>query len=99
MSQPVNQPTWWELHLRKARGEPLSQQDQQQYDAEIARQDQEAPPLKSDLETLKKMREEVLALARDNTSLRSRLAALDKEIQLIENSLSRETRKALGVGG
>ena len=56
MNQPIDQHSWWELHLRKARGETLTQREQQLYDAETARQDQEAQPLKSDLETLKSLR-------------------------------------------
>ena len=61
---------WWDLHLRKARGETLSENEQQFYEAELARQDREAPPLKSDLETLKQLREQVLALASVNGELR-----------------------------
>jgi hypothetical protein len=39
----TDQAAWWQLHLRKARGEVLSPDEQQRYDAEMARHDQEAP--------------------------------------------------------
>ena len=42
MNHPVDPRIWWDWHLRKARGETLSEQEQQLYDAEVARQDREA---------------------------------------------------------
>src|SRR5260370_41703420 len=98
MNQPPDQRLWWELHVRKAPGETLSETEQQLYDVEVARQDQEALPLKNDLEALRKMRGQVLALGRDNTELRSRLSELEKEIQRVEAALSPEARHVLGVG-
>lgn len=98
MTQPVDPRLWWELHLRKARGETLSETEQQLYDAETARQDREAPPLAADLQALKELRDQVRTLARDNTALRARLNDLDAEICRIEAALSREARQALGVG-
>jgi predicted RNase H-like nuclease (RuvC/YqgF family) len=98
MTQSVDPRLWWELHLRKARGETLSEAEQQLYDAETARQDRQAPPLASDLQALKELRDQVRALARDNTALRARLSDLDAEIRRVEAALSRETRQALGVG-
>ncbi len=98
MRQPIERSPWWELHLRIARGETLSEQEQQLYDAEVARQDREAPPLKTDLESLRTMREQVLALGRDNVELRSRVDELEREIRRVEHALSAETRQALGVG-
>ena len=68
------------------------------YDAEMARQDQEAPPLHLDLAALKRMREQLLALASANAELRTRVTELDQEIHRIEQSLSPEMREALGVG-
>ena len=98
MSQPLDWSTWWDLHLRLARGETLSEQEQQLYDAEVARQDREAPPLKSGLEALKAMRQQVLDLGLDNADLRSQVTDLEKDIRLVEQALSEETRQALGVG-
>jgi len=98
MSDAIESSGWWDLHLRKARGETLSETEQQLYDAELARQDREAPPLENDLEGLKQLRQQVLALGRDNADLRKRLSELDSEIHLIEQSLSEQTRQLLGVG-
>jgi predicted RNase H-like nuclease (RuvC/YqgF family) len=83
--------------VRKARGETLSEAEQQLYDAEIARQDREAQPLGSDLQALKELREQVRTLSLHNTSLRARLSDLDAEIRRVEAALSREARQALGV--
>ena len=81
MSQ-VNDPrAWWDLHLRKARGETLSEQEQQLYDADVARQDREALPLRGDLESLKEMRAQVRSLTRSNTNLQSRLTELDQCVE------------------
>jgi hypothetical protein len=98
MSDAIESSVWWDLHLRKARGATLSEAEQQFYDAELARQDREAPPLKSGLEALKQLRQQVLALGRDNAEPRTRLGELDREIDLIEQSLSEQTRQLLGVG-
>ncbi|MBL8799975.1 MAG: hypothetical protein JNM56_39195 [Planctomycetia bacterium] len=75
MSHDAERPGWWELHLRHARGEPLSEEEQQQYAAEMARQDHEAAPL-GNLDTLKKLRNELDDLLEENTQLRSRLEQL-----------------------
>jgi hypothetical protein len=88
---------WWELHLRQARGESLSEEEQRFYDAEIARQDREASPLKSDLGSLKKLRAQVCNLPRTNAQLRARLVELETQMQNVEQSLSQETREALGA--
>jgi hypothetical protein len=98
VSQSIDWSTWWNLHLRIARGEALSAEEQQLYDAEVARQDREVPPLKTDIESLKTMREQVLALGRENAKLRSRVEELEREIGRVEHSLNDETRQALGVG-
>jgi hypothetical protein len=98
MSPSRESSDWWNLHLRKARGETLSDSEQHFYDAELARQDHDAPPLKSDLETLKKLRHQVLATGNVNSELRKRLSDLEEDIRHIEQSLSRETRQVLGVG-
>src|SRR5262245_33706470 len=90
-------PGWWELHLRKARGEALSEEEQRAYDAELARQEREAPPLMSDLDSLRKLREQVLQLARANAELGARVRELEGEVQRLERALSKETRRAIGV--
>jgi hypothetical protein len=64
-------PWWWELHLRKARGEQLSEEEQSRYDAEMTRQDQ-AAPLEVDLETTCQLLQE------ENETLRRRIAELER---------------------
>ena len=90
---------WWELHLRKARGEALSDSEQTLYESELARQDREASPLSCDMDTLKQLRVQAGKLERTNADLRSRLTMLEKEIEAVEKSLSDEARTALGVQG
>ena len=97
MSDPIDPSVWWELHLRKARGGSLSEEEQRLYNTEAARQDREAAPLKIDLGSLKKMRQQVCALRQAGSQWRDRLAELDREIQRAEQSLSPETCAALGV--
>ena len=45
----MNQQEWWELHLRKARGETLSDGEQRAYQDELARHEEQSPPLLIDL--------------------------------------------------
>jgi hypothetical protein len=96
MTQEAKQPTWWDLHLRKARGEVLSEAEQRRYDEEMARQDREAP-LTGDIEMLKRMRATAAALGEESAQLRARIERIEKEIQRIEQGLSRQTRELLGV--
>jgi hypothetical protein len=97
MSASSGPRSWWELHLRKARGEALTEQELREYDQEMARQDREAPPLTGDLGELRNLREKVLALAQGNATLRNRIGELENEIKAVEQSLGRQAREALGV--
>ena len=98
MNEANNQPTWWDLHLRKARGESLSATEQSRYDSELARQDAEALPLHADLQSLKAMRDQVTALSETNAAMRDRIAHLTRQIRDTELALNEQTRMALGVG-
>jgi hypothetical protein len=97
MNDIQNPAGWWELHLRKARGEALSAEEMQIYQSELTYQDAYAPPLNGGLGALRKLRTELADLGTENAALRSRLSELDQEIRLVEKSLSEETREALGV--
>jgi cell division protein FtsB len=97
MTNDTERPGWWELHLRHARGEPLSAAEQQQYAAELARHDRE-PDLASNLATLKQLRAELATWTQENAQLRSRIASLEQEIHAAEQKLKPQTRKLLGVG-
>jgi hypothetical protein len=93
----MNQQTWWEMHLRKARGEVLSAEDERAYQDELTRQEERATPLTTDLAVLKQLHEEFLALSHENHELRTRLAALENEIRRVEQQMSREARQAIGI--
>jgi hypothetical protein len=97
MIESSNFVSWWELHLRKARGESLSGEEQNRYDAEIAKQDREAAPLTNDLESLRRMRCESEELASANARLVDRIADLTRQARAVERGLSEATRSALGV--
>jgi chromosome segregation ATPase len=97
MTQPA--PSWWQLHLRKARGESLSQAELQAYEAELARQDKEAPRLNTDVATLIDLRTQISHLAQLNGDYRSRLAELEAEVQHLEQALAQPAREALGLKG
>ena len=87
---------WWQLHLRLARGESLSAEEQNRYDVirdELDRDDElqllaDAKHAKTDLRQLEAERDE---LDRRRQQLDSRIAAL-------EGRLSSQTRQLLGVG-
>jgi len=87
MSAPIGAQNWWELHLRKARGEALTEQELQQYEAQVARQDREVPPLTVDLDELRSLREKMFSLARENVTLRNRIGELENEIRFVEQAL------------
>ncbi len=88
---------WWSLHLRRARGEILSTDEQHRLDMELAKQDRIAPPLRTDLVSLKRLREEVLHRSQENDQLHARLAQLEQERTRVERALSPEIRQLLGV--
>ncbi len=87
---------WWQLHLRLARGESLSAEEQNRYDTirdDLDRYDKlqllaDAKHAKTDLRQLEAERDE---LDRRRQQLDSRIAAL-------EGRLSGQTRQLLGVG-
>lgn len=96
MSEEGNNKHWWTLHLKKARGQELSEAEQQIYDAEVARLDR-TDTGKVDIDALKKLRAEVAELAEQNDELRTRAAELQGQIHNVEKALSKETRDLLGV--
>jgi len=95
MEHGPDRPAWWVLHLRKAKGEHLSEAEQQLYDVEMAHQDQAAAL--QPLAALRELRASINALAQQNADVRTRLAQLEQEIHSVEQTLSRQTRELLGV--
>jgi len=94
MADTPAQPTWWDLHLRQARGEVLSDAEQARCEAEVAALDKVTAP---SLVGLRRLREEVKTSALRNAELRQRVALLEEAVRTAEQSLSAATREALGV--
>lgn len=83
MNPEPQTPSWWELHLRHARGETLTEAERQTYEAELARHDQAAPPL-GNLDVLRQLRAATDQQGRANAQLRERLAKLQAEVRAAE---------------
>jgi cell division protein FtsB len=97
MNEKLDPKSWWQLHLRNARGETLSESERQQYEAELHRQESEAKPFTSDLGKVKQLRAQAAELKLASVELRTRLSDLEHEIDAVEDSLSETARSALGV--
>ncbi len=87
---------WWALHLRVARGEPLTPEERAAYDNGLAELDQrETMPRVG--ETARAMRATVAALAAEHAVLAARRQELDAEIARLEAALGKQARQLLGV--
>jgi hypothetical protein len=84
MSENPQSPSWWQLHLRKARGEILSDAEEQEHAAEMARHDA-ADTLSVDLTELLTLRKSMTDLAQENDRLRQRVRELGKMLRLCSN--------------
>lgn len=60
----ATQPTWWDLHLRNARGESLSDAERLRYDAELMRQDRNDPTRRG-WQGMKDVRNQAIALGKE----------------------------------
>jgi hypothetical protein len=88
---------WWNLHVRKACGETLSEQEQQDYEAGVQELDAEES-IPSNIAELRRMKASILALEAENALLRERKRQLDAEISALESSLDPEVKELLQVG-
>jgi hypothetical protein len=88
---------WWNLHIRVARGETLTQAEQQVYEAGVQSLDREER-ISGDLTRLKALRARVSELEAENGRLREQRRLLDEQIAAIESHLSAETQQELGIG-
>jgi|CXWL01.1.fsa_nt_gi cell division protein FtsB len=87
---------WWVLHVRRARGESLSQEEMATYESELKRlHDDEI--LAEDLPALRQARQAVIDLDRRCDQLQTRRQNLKQEIARLESALSDETRQQLGI--
>jgi hypothetical protein len=84
---------WWALHLRHARGEALSPEEQTVYHQHVSRLDAEEV-LIDDLEEWRRQREEIKRLELECNELQSRRRALAEEIAELDALLSGRPRVA-----
>ena len=90
-------PTWWELHVRVARGESLTADETVVYQA---RNDTSNAEDESELlEMAKHARHDLTSLASERAQLERRHQELDAEIRLLESRMAQQTGRLLGVAG
>lgn len=79
---------WWQLHIRVARGENLSVDEQAVYEVGLTELDGEEKPQWQDagLELLRQLRAEVEGLEAAHTQLQARSQRLDRQIWTLEGA-------------
>jgi hypothetical protein len=88
---------WWPLHIRAARGETLSVEEQAVYEA--GRQQMVAEEtIDGGLAGLRQAREKMLELKAEYQRMRHRYEQLEAEIATLEAQLDAPTKELLGVG-
>lgn len=92
----VDYDRWWPLHLSVARGEPLSESDQQLYICGLSELQQSEEP-QIDFGLLETARRVIADLERQGVSLRARRDALESEIAATEAALNQRSRQVLGA--
>jgi hypothetical protein len=90
------QQRWWELHVRVARGDPLSVEEQAIYDA--ARRELEEGEVLGPLQNARQAREELRGLEAERLRLEHRRQQLDAEIAGLERTLAPQVKELLGAG-
>ncbi len=86
---------WWGLHVRVARGDRLSPEDQAVYDT--TRRELEDDETLEPLQDAKQAREELRDLEVQRRWLEQRRQELDTEIAAIESTLAPQARELLGA--
>jgi hypothetical protein len=86
---------WWELHVRVARGDRLSPEQQAVYEA--TRRELEDDETLGPLQDAKQAREELRDLEVQRRRLEQRRQELDAEIAAVENTLAPQARELLGA--
>ena len=89
---------WWPLHLRVARGERLSSEEQGAYETGLKQLHQEES-LNGNMEAVRQARAAVQALEVQQSQLARERATLDAEIALLEAALSEPAKQTLGLKG
>src|SRR5258706_15389213 len=89
--------TWWPLHIRKAKGETLTPEEQSFYQTKLKQLHQEEI-LHEDVEGLRQMREEIERLKAENRRLQVLREQLEAKAAVLESALDDKTRQLIGVG-
>ncbi len=92
----TNYQQWWQLHLRVARGDSLSPDEQSSYYA--GRRELEREERLLETEQARQAREYLAALEAKHADLERRRQQVDAEITRLEAQLEDPTRQYLGVG-
>jgi len=87
---------WWALHVRSARGESLSDEEQAIY-ARGLKQLHNQEVLADDVESMRKARKAVMALDTRCDQLHAQRKHLKDEIAHLEAALSPDVRRSLGI--
>ena len=87
--------SWWQLHVRAARGESLTSDEHARYEAirAVLENDEAYQPLRS----ANLAREEHRVLEIERSQLEQHRVRLDAEIAALEGRLGQQTRQLLGV--
>jgi hypothetical protein len=92
---------WWPLHLRRAKGETLSADEQALYEAGVQQLDaEEAETFRRDeeLDQLREIRRRVLFADAEHQRLSQQYEKMRAEMTRLEALLDERTRQALGIG-
>lgn len=89
---------WWDLHIRNAKGETLSPEEEQVYQAGCREFDAEET-LDGGLTSLQQSRDRVQKLKDEYLRLQQQYELLEAERMEIEARLSEKDKRLLSVGG
>jgi hypothetical protein len=87
---------WWELHLRAAKRETLSAEESARYNAGLLELNG-TEVIRPDYRTARRTREQLRAMQQEHDILHRRREELEKQIHQLEESLSAEERRFIGV--
>jgi hypothetical protein len=83
---------WWPIHLRASRGEGLSAEDRNFYEAEL-RKLQEEEKLRTDVKILHEVRKNAVRFEAEHDQLQTRRAKLELEIKALEAVLGKKSQQ------
>ena len=91
---------WWPLHIKRAKGEPLTAVEQAICDAGYAEQDAEEEAILrgNGIEKMRRMRLDLAAAEAEQTRLLDRQGEVKARIAAMESKLDENTRQLLGIG-